>query len=640
MFRTKNLLKFGGLAVFLAVAGIFMTTARSQAVNNSNAVVEDGALLKVKGIKGAPVYEVGPDGKKYVFPDQKTYNTWYNNFSQVKEVSLAEIDKIPVGGAVTFQPGARLITNQNTAKVYAVGKDGELFYIPDETTAAELFGKDWAKQVDDIDPGIFASAYNIRGQNISSDKLPDGTLVEEGQSGNFYLIDNQQKRKVDVSAYGINGLEKKIVVQMSKIPVIYKSGDDLEIEEKHISQFDPVNDNQKVLVCHKPQTSNESEHTIEISSRALAAHLAHGDKQGACSVSTPIGPQPPQILPCENPTEVTRGPFRTTHWTDIGLDMTQHSDIQKYQIQWFAGHWSPWFTPGVDDVDWNNPTRRVWALFDDHTHRILTCDKNSSGPTKEDLTINNLYLLPPKTVSVGDTITIVATVKNLGKALKASPVLKESSATPSGFVWQTDFIPDRLISETRPLYQNESVIFRAKGSFTGNGGMKKITIQADPGSLIDELDEKNNEMSMDILVLGPTTHNIDISALSLSSEPAQPQATTTANTVVRFIGKNSGDSVLSDTKGILNYYRGFGDFVQTNLSLPTITTGSPLLPGQTFEISFMGYWPTAGTKNLSIKIDNANELAESNEDNNWAYQSIIVSGNATSTPSGGDNQVD
>ncbi len=628
--KTKIFVSSSLVAILLMMGTFWLGQSQAVKAEAAASYSEEGQLLKVKGIKGGAVYQVGPDGKKYVFPDQKTFKTWYDDFKGVKEVSVSEIDQLGVGGTVTFQPGSRLITHQNTSKVYAVGDQGKLFHVPDEATASELFGLDWVKQVDDIDPGLFASTYKDQGQNISSEKLPDGTLVEEGASGNFFLIEKQQKRKVEISAYGVNGLQKKLVVNLPKLPKVYKSGDDLAIEEKHISSYDPNKDSEKIVICHDPDNSIGRRSTIKISANALAVHLAHGDTQGACTVSTPIGPQPPQRLPvCENPVDVTRGPFRTTQWTDIGLDLSQHSDIQKYQIQWFAGHWSPWFTPGLDDLDWNNPQRRVWALFDDHTHRILTCGTNNIGPARPDFDIISTYILPPRTVRAGDTLTIVATVKNLGGAVRSLAGLDNWRRSLDGFEWLTDFTPERPVSADRPLYQNESLNFKAKGFFGRMGGMKKLTLGVDADNKVDELNEDNNQGTLDILVLGETVQNVDIKALSLSVEPSGPIAG--ANAVVKFEGKNSGDTVLTDTRGILNFARPFGDFVQTNLIIPSISTSRPLLPGQTFFINFLGYWETPGTKSLSFNLDNADELAESNEGNNWAYQTITVHSTSTST---------
>jgi hypothetical protein len=43
---------------------------------------------------------------------------------------------------------------------------------------------------------------------------------------------------------------------------------------------DENNGGQKVLICHKPD--KKGGHTISVSSSAVPAHMAHGDKMGAC----------------------------------------------------------------------------------------------------------------------------------------------------------------------------------------------------------------------------------------------------------------------------------------------------------------------------------------------------------------------
>ena len=48
----------------------------------------------------------------------------------------------------------------------------------------------------------------------------------------------------------------------------------------------PLSDNksnEKVVVCHIPPGNPENAHEIVISSNAVPAHLAHGDKLGPCS---------------------------------------------------------------------------------------------------------------------------------------------------------------------------------------------------------------------------------------------------------------------------------------------------------------------------------------------------------------------
>ncbi len=103
------------------------------------------------------VYYCGIDGKRYAFPNAKTYATWYGDFSKVKTISARDMAALPLGGLVTYRPGTRLVKIQSDPKTYAVGVGGLLRHVPDEATAAALFGPAWSALVDDIDVGFFVN---------------------------------------------------------------------------------------------------------------------------------------------------------------------------------------------------------------------------------------------------------------------------------------------------------------------------------------------------------------------------------------------------------------------------------------------------------------------------------------------------
>ncbi|MFH1046900.1 MAG: hypothetical protein V1738_01235 [Patescibacteria group bacterium] len=106
------------------------------------------------------VYYVGADGKRYVFPNEKTYTTWYGDFSTVQVVTDAELAAMPIGGNVTYKPGNRMIKIQTDPKVYAVGKDGTLRWVKDEATATCLYGASWNTMIDDVSDAFFVN-YTI-----------------------------------------------------------------------------------------------------------------------------------------------------------------------------------------------------------------------------------------------------------------------------------------------------------------------------------------------------------------------------------------------------------------------------------------------------------------------------------------------
>jgi hypothetical protein len=111
-----------------------------------------GSLVKASN---PAVYFYAADGKRYVFPDEKTYFSWYADFSGVINISDAELAAMPIGGNVRYRPGTRLIKITTDPKVYAVGANGALRWLTDETIARTLYGADWAKQVNDLSDAFF-----------------------------------------------------------------------------------------------------------------------------------------------------------------------------------------------------------------------------------------------------------------------------------------------------------------------------------------------------------------------------------------------------------------------------------------------------------------------------------------------------
>lgn len=109
------------------------------------------------------------------------------------------------------------------------------------------------------------------------------------------------------------------------------------------------------------------------------------------------------LMPCSEPhcliykakfstcTEVTRAATYDCRWKanfDRRIDeKLLKGTIVAYQIQWFNGDWSDWYSPSHNDIDHKiNPTdvdceipiyadslRRMWAYFFDHTHKYIIC---------------------------------------------------------------------------------------------------------------------------------------------------------------------------------------------------------------------------------------------------------------------------
>lgn len=110
---------------------------------------------RIKTADSKAVYYCGDDGKRYVFPNDKTYYTWYENFSGVVTVTPEELASIPLGGNVTYRPGVKMVKIQSDPRVYAVDRGGTLRWVASSDIAKGLYGVNWAKQVDDVSDAFF-----------------------------------------------------------------------------------------------------------------------------------------------------------------------------------------------------------------------------------------------------------------------------------------------------------------------------------------------------------------------------------------------------------------------------------------------------------------------------------------------------
>ncbi|MBI4457398.1 hypothetical protein HY633_00350 [Candidatus Uhrbacteria bacterium] len=144
-----------------------------------------GTLVKSPTLSAA-VYYVGGDGKRYVFPNEKTYKTWYADFSQVVTITPAELTALGIGGNVTYKPGAKMVKITTDPKVYAVGKGGALRWVTSEAVAVALYGSAWNTKIDDV-PDAFFTNYKT-GTDITS----SGDFSPAGESSQATSINDDK----------------------------------------------------------------------------------------------------------------------------------------------------------------------------------------------------------------------------------------------------------------------------------------------------------------------------------------------------------------------------------------------------------------------------------------------------------------
>jgi len=168
--------------LLLIIANIFLVSFFISPVQAADFSVGD--LIKASG---PAVYYYSSDNKRYVFPNETTYKTWYSDFSSVKTITDEELAVIPLGDNITIRPGTKLVKITTDPKVYAVESGGALRWVETETIATGLYGANWARKVIDV-PDVFFTNYQIS-ESIKELIHPEGTLIQYPGSINIYYID-------------------------------------------------------------------------------------------------------------------------------------------------------------------------------------------------------------------------------------------------------------------------------------------------------------------------------------------------------------------------------------------------------------------------------------------------------------------
>ncbi len=156
------------LSSFVAIVAIVGSVGLWHANRvQASTTVSSGDLIR--GTAFSAVYYMGADGFRYVFPNDKTYFTWYSNFDTVKVLADSDLAKIQMGGNVTYKPGSKMIKINSDPKTYAISAGGILRHVTSESIATALYGSAWNTKIDDVPDGFFSN-YSI------------GTAIESSSS--------------------------------------------------------------------------------------------------------------------------------------------------------------------------------------------------------------------------------------------------------------------------------------------------------------------------------------------------------------------------------------------------------------------------------------------------------------------------
>jgi hypothetical protein len=175
-----------------------------------------GDLFKTK--TDSAVYYLGADNKRYVFPNENTYKTWYINASgkadfksvTIKVITDAEMSAITRGGTVRFRAGTGILKfSASDTTMYAVEPNGVLRPIT-EAAAATIYGSAWRDRLFIASPYSF-NDYTV-GAALAANTYPVGTVIANAANELFYWDGATYRKFASDSVLAANGLSAKYVV--------------------------------------------------------------------------------------------------------------------------------------------------------------------------------------------------------------------------------------------------------------------------------------------------------------------------------------------------------------------------------------------------------------------------------------------
>ncbi len=162
-----------GFVALAAIVGLSAVAAYSQKAQAASSVAS-GDLIR--GETFSAVYYMGADGFRYVFPNDKTYFTWYSDFDDVTWITDEELGRIQIGGNVTYKPGVKMIKINTDPKVYVVDDGGALYAIGSEADASTLYGSNWNTKIDDVADAFFSN-YTLTGEEVDAASFVPATVT-------------------------------------------------------------------------------------------------------------------------------------------------------------------------------------------------------------------------------------------------------------------------------------------------------------------------------------------------------------------------------------------------------------------------------------------------------------------------------
>lgn len=149
-----------------------LESSQRQINNFTKYSYSDKELLKIKRWdENNELYYYAADGKRYLFPDQEIFRSWFSNYdiSKFEEVDLETLYKTPLGGNVTLRPGCLLQTPTDPT-TYFVRGNGEISPI-NQKIIEEINNSEWQINIFTL-PNFYFANYKRKATISSFDNFP------------------------------------------------------------------------------------------------------------------------------------------------------------------------------------------------------------------------------------------------------------------------------------------------------------------------------------------------------------------------------------------------------------------------------------------------------------------------------------
>lgn len=202
--------------------------AAAAVVDSAIGIPQSPALIKSSGSEY--IYYLSTDGRRYVFPNMETFNSWYymDDLSTVVQITDSQMASIPIGGNVVFRAGTYIVRGQGQERpeLYWVGHGGSLHQITEQEAIA-VYGESFRNQVRVVPDSFFVNyrlSYRFR---AIMDPREEGMLFRREPGGRIYLMNMDIARPVTERGFRANHFQEQFVRLMPQVQVTGAGGPNL-----------------------------------------------------------------------------------------------------------------------------------------------------------------------------------------------------------------------------------------------------------------------------------------------------------------------------------------------------------------------------------------------------------------------------